>query len=168
MLFGGRSREQLQALAAEVPYWWHSLDLGKGVVTRGAKTLENLEAELVAISARASTWDEASELSRFNRHGSTEPFEVSPELATQVEQAVGGTLALEQGAAVGGEVVAVRARQPDAGDDDSLIVWKHGEEIMMKGVNSFTDSGRLAAAHCYKKDSLNTFLLILPTLVLAI
>jgi thiamine biosynthesis lipoprotein len=47
-----------------------------------------VEAELVAISARASTWDEASELSRFNRHGSTGPFEVSPELATQVEQAL--------------------------------------------------------------------------------
>jgi len=47
-----------------------------------------VEAELVAISARASTWDEQSELSRFNAHASRAPFDVSEELARLVEQSL--------------------------------------------------------------------------------
>jgi thiamine biosynthesis lipoprotein len=57
----------------------------------------SVETELVAISAQASTWDDQSELSRFNAHASTEPFEVSPELVRQVEQAL--ALARETGGA---------------------------------------------------------------------
>ena len=56
-----------------------------------------VEAELGAISRRASTWNEHSELSRFNRHASCEPFEVSPELARLVERAL--ALARETGGA---------------------------------------------------------------------
>jgi thiamine biosynthesis lipoprotein len=56
-----------------------------------------VESELVAVSARASTWDPQSELSRFNAHASSEPFEVSAELAALVEQAL--AIARETGGA---------------------------------------------------------------------
>ncbi len=36
--------------AAEVSYWWHSLDLGDGVITSGHKTRDMLSAELAALS----------------------------------------------------------------------------------------------------------------------
>lgn len=55
-----------------------------------------VEAELEAVSRRASTWDATSELSRFNRHAATEPVEVSPELARLV------ALALDLARATGG------------------------------------------------------------------
>jgi thiamine biosynthesis lipoprotein len=51
----------------------------------------------MAVSARASTWDPDSELSRFNAHVSLEPFEVSAELAALVEQAL--AMARETGGA---------------------------------------------------------------------
>ena len=37
---------ELQALADSVPCWWHSIDLGHGVVTRGHKTPDIVRAEL--------------------------------------------------------------------------------------------------------------------------
>ena len=45
--FGDPNR--LQALVDGVPRWWHSLDLGKGVVTRGFKTPECLRQELESL-----------------------------------------------------------------------------------------------------------------------
>lgn len=36
----------LRARVAEVPWWWHSIDLGNGVVTPGVKTSAVLETEL--------------------------------------------------------------------------------------------------------------------------
>jgi tRNA (mo5U34)-methyltransferase len=41
-------RARLQALADSVPCWWHSIDLGHGVVTRGHKTPEVVRAELAS------------------------------------------------------------------------------------------------------------------------
>lgn len=41
--------EDLRARVAEVPYWWHSIDLGDGVVTPGVKTNVWLEAELAQL-----------------------------------------------------------------------------------------------------------------------
>ena len=37
---------ELSALADSVPFWWHSIDLGDGVVTPGHKTPQILEGEL--------------------------------------------------------------------------------------------------------------------------
>jgi tRNA (mo5U34)-methyltransferase len=38
--------EELRSQVAAVPFWWHSLDLGNGVVTRGCKTPRVLQDEL--------------------------------------------------------------------------------------------------------------------------
>lgn len=43
------SREDIQRLADSVPTWFHSIDLGQGVVTKGHKTPEILRAELAAL-----------------------------------------------------------------------------------------------------------------------
>ena len=40
------TREQLAAKAQLVPFWWHSIDLGHGVITDGLKTSAQLENEL--------------------------------------------------------------------------------------------------------------------------
>jgi FAD:protein FMN transferase len=53
-----------------------------------ARVRAAVEAELAAVSARASTWDPQSELSRFNAHASSDPFPVSPELAALVEESL--------------------------------------------------------------------------------
>jgi tRNA (mo5U34)-methyltransferase len=42
-------RRKLRAYADGVGFWWHSIDLGHGVVTPGAKTPEVLAAELAAL-----------------------------------------------------------------------------------------------------------------------
>jgi tRNA (mo5U34)-methyltransferase len=44
-----RSREELDALARSVGFWWHSIDLGHGVVTPGMKTPQILGAELQSL-----------------------------------------------------------------------------------------------------------------------
>lgn len=41
-------RARLRRMAESVPFWFHSIDLGHGVVTQGHKTREVLEAELAA------------------------------------------------------------------------------------------------------------------------
>ena len=43
---GAKSLADLRARVEEVGFWWHSIDLGDGVVTPGAKTGDWLEAEL--------------------------------------------------------------------------------------------------------------------------
>lgn len=40
------SAQELQAQVAAVPFWWHTLDLGQGVVTPGKKTRRILEDQL--------------------------------------------------------------------------------------------------------------------------
>jgi len=46
-----------------------------------------IEAELEDVDARMSTWDEASEVSRFNRHRDTTPFAVSASTLEVVAEA---------------------------------------------------------------------------------
>ena len=41
--------EELQARVDEVGFWWHSINLGDGIVTPGAKSAEWLEAELARL-----------------------------------------------------------------------------------------------------------------------
>ena len=41
-----QTTEELQAQVATVPFWWHSLDLGQGVVTPGRKSPQLLRDEL--------------------------------------------------------------------------------------------------------------------------
>jgi tRNA (mo5U34)-methyltransferase len=43
------SLAQLQQAALAIPHWFHSIDLGQGVVTPGDKTVEQLERELRAL-----------------------------------------------------------------------------------------------------------------------
>jgi tRNA (mo5U34)-methyltransferase len=43
------SREQLQSLADSVDFWWHSIEFGPGVVTKGHKTPEILGRELASM-----------------------------------------------------------------------------------------------------------------------
>jgi tRNA (mo5U34)-methyltransferase len=40
------TKEELEQIAQSVPFWWHSIDLGQGVVTKGYKSIEGLEHEL--------------------------------------------------------------------------------------------------------------------------
>lgn len=46
-----------------------------------------IEARLVEINRQMSTWDETSEISKFNQSASTDWFKVSPEFATVVKEA---------------------------------------------------------------------------------
>lgn len=39
-------KDQLQTIADEVGFWFHSIDLGQGVVTKGLKTADHLQEEL--------------------------------------------------------------------------------------------------------------------------
>jgi tRNA (mo5U34)-methyltransferase len=43
------SKAQLKEMADSVDYWWHSIDLGQGVVTKGFKTPETLQHELESL-----------------------------------------------------------------------------------------------------------------------
>jgi tRNA (mo5U34)-methyltransferase len=43
------NKAQLEEMAESVGYWWHSIDLGQGVVTRGYKTPETLQYELESL-----------------------------------------------------------------------------------------------------------------------
>jgi hypothetical protein len=43
------TREELEQIAQSVPFWWHSIDLGHGVVTNGFKSVEVLKHELKAL-----------------------------------------------------------------------------------------------------------------------
>lgn len=43
------TKEELEQMAQSVPFWWHSIDLGHGVVTNGLKTVEGLKHELKAL-----------------------------------------------------------------------------------------------------------------------
>ena len=48
-MFGKHRREKLQQLSDSVPFWWHSIDFGHGVVTPGYKTPDILSAEFDAM-----------------------------------------------------------------------------------------------------------------------
>jgi tRNA (mo5U34)-methyltransferase len=43
------TKGQLEEMAASVGFWWHSIDLGQGVVTKGHKTREFLARELESL-----------------------------------------------------------------------------------------------------------------------
>jgi len=43
------TREELEQMAQSVPFWWHSIDFGHGVVTDGFKPVEGLQHELKAL-----------------------------------------------------------------------------------------------------------------------
>jgi tRNA (mo5U34)-methyltransferase len=43
------SRDQLEEMAESVGFWWHSIDLGQGVITKGFKTQEILAQELASL-----------------------------------------------------------------------------------------------------------------------
>ena len=42
---GARKRRKLVKAAEAVPFWWHSIDLGEGVVTDGQRTAEELDRQ---------------------------------------------------------------------------------------------------------------------------
>lgn len=46
---GGRQRRQAAKAAESVPFWWHSIDLGGGVVTGGRKSAELLAEEWASL-----------------------------------------------------------------------------------------------------------------------
>ena len=43
------SKPQLEEMAESVGFWWHSIDLGQGVVTKGYKKPETLRYELESL-----------------------------------------------------------------------------------------------------------------------
>jgi tRNA (mo5U34)-methyltransferase len=43
------TKEELKQMAQSVPFWWHSIELGQGVVTNGFKTAEALKRDLNAL-----------------------------------------------------------------------------------------------------------------------
>ena len=43
------NKAQLEEMAESVGFWWHSIDLGQGVVTKGFKTPETLQHELESL-----------------------------------------------------------------------------------------------------------------------
>jgi tRNA (mo5U34)-methyltransferase len=45
----GHSKAELEEMAKSVGYWWHSIDLGQGVVSKGYKTAETLQYEFESL-----------------------------------------------------------------------------------------------------------------------
>lgn len=45
----GHNKAELEEMAESVGYWWHSIDLGQGVVTKGAKTPGTLQYEFESL-----------------------------------------------------------------------------------------------------------------------
>ena len=43
------NKAQLEEMAESVGWWWHSIDLGHGVVTKGYKAPETLQYELESL-----------------------------------------------------------------------------------------------------------------------
>jgi tRNA (mo5U34)-methyltransferase len=43
------SKEQLEEMARSVPFWWHSIDLGNGVITNGFKSVDHLTREFQSL-----------------------------------------------------------------------------------------------------------------------
>ena len=43
------NKAELEEMAESVSFWWHSIDLGHGVVTKGFKTPETLQYELESL-----------------------------------------------------------------------------------------------------------------------
>ena len=43
-------KEWIRQMAESVPFWWHSIDLGEGITTRGFKTSDILNAEFQALT----------------------------------------------------------------------------------------------------------------------
>lgn len=48
-MFLRRRKKQLQQMVDSVPFWWHSMDVGEGIITNGFKTPDILAAELEAL-----------------------------------------------------------------------------------------------------------------------
>jgi len=44
-----RTREELEEIARSVPFWWHSIDLGQGIVTDGLRTSDQLQIDLESL-----------------------------------------------------------------------------------------------------------------------
>src|SRR6266480_2841742 len=44
-----RGKKELEVMAARVPFWWHSIDLGDGIVTKGLKSSKHLKNELESL-----------------------------------------------------------------------------------------------------------------------
>ena len=40
------TREEVEAAVQSVPFWWHSIDLGSGIVTPGTQSQEFLKARM--------------------------------------------------------------------------------------------------------------------------
>jgi len=45
----GFTRTELEKMATSVPFWWHSIDLGSGVITNGFKSVKFLRNELKSL-----------------------------------------------------------------------------------------------------------------------
>src|SRR5882724_2470388 len=43
------NKRQLEEMAESVGFWWHSIDLGHGIATKGVKTRESLQSELESL-----------------------------------------------------------------------------------------------------------------------
>jgi len=43
------NKRQLCEMAESVGFWWHSIDLGHGIATKGVKTRESLQSELESL-----------------------------------------------------------------------------------------------------------------------
>jgi hypothetical protein len=45
------TREELEQMADSLPFWWHSIDLGHGVKTKGVKAGGDMANELKALAS---------------------------------------------------------------------------------------------------------------------
>jgi thiamine biosynthesis lipoprotein len=91
-----------------------------------ARARAGIEAEIAAVERRMSTWDPDSELSRFNRHLSTDPFPLSPDtlavlaIAREVSERSGGAfdVTVRPLVAAWGFGAGARAPGPGPGPDE--------------------------------------------------
>ena len=52
LLRGRRQRKETERRVGEVPFWWHSIDVGGGVTTPGVKSPADLSRELAGVRLR--------------------------------------------------------------------------------------------------------------------
>ena len=117
----------------------------------GARVREAIELELEQVDGLMSTWDPDSELSRFNRSASTEPFAVSPptlevfQVAREISELTEGAFDITVGPLVAAWGFGASERLPGSPLAEALAELR--ERVGYRQLSIDPDAGTLRKAH---------------------
>jgi thiamine biosynthesis lipoprotein len=127
------------------------IDAGDLTPARSATVRDTIEARLETVNRLMSTYDSASELSRFNRHESVMPFRASPptlevfEIARRVSQRSGGAFDVTVGPLVDAWGFGPSERRSTPPDDREL--QRLQERVGYERIIIDMEAGTLAKTH---------------------